>query len=1138
MRKLGERGGINVTTAKTNPAVTGAVQFLLDEPADDDFFGSHGRVACAIADVVRGPDPVHVIGLLGSWGSGKSTVVRHMARHLDQHPDKDSVHFFTYDAWLHQSDPPRRAFLEALIADLTEHGLIKAADWAPKLSELNGRLESTVTTTSRRLSEAGKWIFLSLGLVPLGLGLLDYDLIDKAFGKTPTTLAKLTFWFSLLMTVAPLVAVGALYASWRSWKQSYAAAGWTFLFSAPFWLEHDAAHRDQSVLALLTDQSVEKAENRTRISPEPSAIEFRDVFQGVLHALKHPRRLIIVIDNLDRLAESEAMQLWATIRSLFLNDGRTLSEDNDRRAIVVLPIDESSIKRMFEASHPHEADVLATAFIDKTFDITFHVNDPVMSDWRAYLAGHLKSAFGDAATVARVYWITRIIEDRISRPGSGKITPRKIIKITNSIGALLVQWGDGAIDLLAMAFYVVHRVELTRDIRATVADPWPIMDASLAQWRRQVVALHFGVAPERAFQTLLMEPLRTAIASNDAEEFRTLLQTEGAASVAEDLFRNIPAKGNGGAADADFVANAVVLLAASGISNEIWVRQSLGVLGKAWASASELSAWRPDFAQIVQGFESLGSADVQTAIAATVVKIEAVLAGVKLDEHIVATLAHTMDALKALSSKHQHNVPILSPVLDTLNLQVLIANLPAVNRPHLRIDKSAAEYVKILADSLATPDGASQVPALVRALGGQSPVLFKGAGKLDWDPLAAAASALIQQHPATSDFTGPAIDVLGLLHAKSAQTRANLVQLFDQGRLLTLANEFDAAKDPDRLADIAALMSLKGSDFSGPNSKTWLAVVEEHPGFVDGVGTALTWYLWGNGTTAMLNAAKSRPSFLPVIKELAKRDITKSKAIGIGTAFLLENMAMLENYVGKDEASRALGYASSRQTFWTDLGAVTDDGNYLSVVGALARSNAVEKSQLETFVRERLSQIESSAWRNALSDGAPPMPLINFFHATFSSHPNLGDELKTAMMDMVSQLPKAAAPIRDRWFFLSHYLSDGVRITMLKNLRDLLHAGAAVSDLPGLLETGGKDMLSSGGFAVEADKTARHLLLPLLGIEAGRDFLLRNADFFRGISRSSETATKVAIREALDTMTEPDQEPSDELKQLQTILGA
>ncbi len=87
-----------------------------------------------------------------------------MAMRLDQHPDKDAVHLFTYDAWLHQSDPPRRAFLEALIADLTEHDRIKAADWAPKLSELNGRLESTVTTTSRSLSEAGKWIFLSLGL--------------------------------------------------------------------------------------------------------------------------------------------------------------------------------------------------------------------------------------------------------------------------------------------------------------------------------------------------------------------------------------------------------------------------------------------------------------------------------------------------------------------------------------------------------------------------------------------------------------------------------------------------------------------------------------------------------------------------------------------------------------------------------------------------------------------------------------------------------------------------------------------------------------------------------------------------------------------------------------------------------------
>lgn len=39
--------------------------FLADQPSSDDAFGSHSRVADAVAAVVRNPGPINVIGLLG-----------------------------------------------------------------------------------------------------------------------------------------------------------------------------------------------------------------------------------------------------------------------------------------------------------------------------------------------------------------------------------------------------------------------------------------------------------------------------------------------------------------------------------------------------------------------------------------------------------------------------------------------------------------------------------------------------------------------------------------------------------------------------------------------------------------------------------------------------------------------------------------------------------------------------------------------------------------------------------------------------------------------------------------------------------------------------------------------------------------
>ena len=47
---------------------------LLDDlPADRDEFGSHQRVANAIAELVRNEEGGKAIALIGPWGSGKST---------------------------------------------------------------------------------------------------------------------------------------------------------------------------------------------------------------------------------------------------------------------------------------------------------------------------------------------------------------------------------------------------------------------------------------------------------------------------------------------------------------------------------------------------------------------------------------------------------------------------------------------------------------------------------------------------------------------------------------------------------------------------------------------------------------------------------------------------------------------------------------------------------------------------------------------------------------------------------------------------------------------------------------------------------------------------------------------------------
>lgn len=86
-------------------------KIISDVPEDKDYFGPHNKVALALAELVCSEQGGKSIGLEGSWGSGKTTVVNLLRAELSKSSDFSIVPF---DAWAHESDPLRRTFLESL----------------------------------------------------------------------------------------------------------------------------------------------------------------------------------------------------------------------------------------------------------------------------------------------------------------------------------------------------------------------------------------------------------------------------------------------------------------------------------------------------------------------------------------------------------------------------------------------------------------------------------------------------------------------------------------------------------------------------------------------------------------------------------------------------------------------------------------------------------------------------------------------------------------------------------------------------------------------------------------------------------------------------------------------------------------
>lgn len=105
-------------------------ELIREQPAKIDQLGSHSKVANALVQLLSPTLSVRSIGLLGRWGSGKSTTVNLARLALDAASDNSPKPlFFEYDAWAQQSDPPRRAFLESLAHFLAENNAAPADAW-------------------------------------------------------------------------------------------------------------------------------------------------------------------------------------------------------------------------------------------------------------------------------------------------------------------------------------------------------------------------------------------------------------------------------------------------------------------------------------------------------------------------------------------------------------------------------------------------------------------------------------------------------------------------------------------------------------------------------------------------------------------------------------------------------------------------------------------------------------------------------------------------------------------------------------------------------------------------------------------------------------------------------------------------
>ncbi len=145
---------------------------IQDRPSNRDLFngGGHERTAHSLTRaIVKFDIGDSAIGLDGSWGSGKSSVVEMASRKLTENNGhgKKTFHFFTFDIWKSQGSGFRRSYLEHFIGWAKINFASKSKELIKIEGQINGKTREIQTNNHPILDWYGIIVLMFLPFLPI-----------------------------------------------------------------------------------------------------------------------------------------------------------------------------------------------------------------------------------------------------------------------------------------------------------------------------------------------------------------------------------------------------------------------------------------------------------------------------------------------------------------------------------------------------------------------------------------------------------------------------------------------------------------------------------------------------------------------------------------------------------------------------------------------------------------------------------------------------------------------------------------------------------------------------------------------------------------------------------------------------------
>lgn len=405
-------------------------------------------------DCTDGEIMPRVIGLEGKWGSGKSNVIKILG---DTEKLKEQYHVLEFDAWSYQEDEYRISLMEHITALLTRIYPQKKKDIENELRKALRNYEYEETKFAPHVS----------GLL---VGLLITIVFTSLFGFILEKYPDTEFY--------------------RYNRIVFIAIPWLILTFYALCKRNDI----DDLLVLFENNIRNGGTTREIYSRTPSVSDLRQWLNNV--SVICERKLIVVIDNMDRLPIEKLKKLWSMIH-VFANN------EEMENVWIVIPYDEQRLKKVIGDDYKQ--------YISKTIPVTISVGEPIVSDIRDVFDGLYKKAFGEAET--NISYIRALFTYANKR-----YSIRDVIYFLNSMVTICRQFPN--FSLVSIALYVVLEEEikenpfkvLMADVFAPKYSPFvPLTEDN----RSEVAAIVYHISKLNAIQVVYENAIDHAVMGDD-----------------------------------------------------------------------------------------------------------------------------------------------------------------------------------------------------------------------------------------------------------------------------------------------------------------------------------------------------------------------------------------------------------------------------------------------------------------------------------------------------------------------------------------------------------------------------------------------------------------------------------------------